>query len=62
MASIYLLESTQRRGFCPVLISGERSPITLALLRGLKRGLIAFSDSPVGCSAIQLARLSVHFS
>ena len=35
------------RGFCPVLISGERSPITLALLRGLKRGLIAFSDSPV---------------
>ncbi len=41
------------KGFCPVLISGERSPITLALLRGLKRGLIAFSDSPVGCSAIQ---------
>ena len=37
----------ERRGFCPVLISGERSPITLALLRGLKRGLIAFSDSPV---------------
>ena len=30
-----------------MLISGERSPITLALLRGLKRGLIAFSDSPV---------------
>ena len=43
------------RGFCPVLISGERSPITLALLRGLKRGLIAFSDSPVGCSAIPRA-------
>ena len=43
------------KGFCPVLISGERSPITLALLRGLKRGLIAFSDSPVGCSAIPRA-------
>ena len=26
-------------GFCPILISGERAPITLALLRGLKRGL-----------------------
>ena len=36
-----------------MLISGERSPITLALLRGLKRGLTAFSDSPVGSSAIQ---------
>ena len=35
-----------------MLISGERSPITLALLRGLKRGLTAFSDSPVGSSAI----------
>ena len=45
----------ERRGFCPVLISGERSPITLALLRGLKRGLIAFSDSPVGCSVIPRA-------
>ena len=32
------------RGFCPVLISGERAPITLALLRGLERGLTAFSD------------------
>ena len=35
------------RGFCPVLISGERSPISLALLRGLKRGLNAFSDSSI---------------
>ena len=43
------------RGFCPVLISGERSPITLALLRGLGRGLTAFSDSPVSRSAIQRA-------
>ena len=25
----------KQRGFCPVLISGERAPITLALLRGL---------------------------
>ena len=41
------LDLHEGRGFCPVLISGERSPITLALLRGLKRGLIAFSDSPV---------------
>ena len=42
-----------QRGFCPVLISGERSPITLALLRGLERGLIAFGDSLVRRSAIQ---------
>ena len=49
------LDLHERRGFCPVLISGERSPITLALLRGLKRGLIAFSDSPVGCSVIPRA-------
>ena len=42
-----------RRGFCPVLISGERSPISLALLRGLERGLTAFSDSPVRRGAIQ---------
>ena len=49
------LDLHERRGFCPVLISGERSPITLALLRGLDRGLIAFSDSPVGCSVIPRA-------
>ena len=46
------LDLHKDRKFCSVLISGERSPITLALLRGLKRGLIAFSDSPVGCSVI----------
>ncbi len=46
------------RGFCPVLISGERSPITLALLRGLERGLTTFRDSPVGSSAIH--RASFH--
>ena len=32
------------RGFCPVLISGERAPITIALLRGLASGLAAFGD------------------
>ena len=41
------------KGFCPVLISGERSPISLALLRGLERGLTAFNDSWVRSSAIQ---------
>ena len=41
------------RGFCPVLISGERSPISLALLRGLERGLTAFSSLPVRRDAIQ---------
>ena len=30
-------------GFCPVLISGERAPISVALLRGLQRGLISFN-------------------
>ena len=47
----------ERRGFCPVLISGERSPITLALLRGLGRGLTAFSNSPVRRSATQHSSL-----
>ena len=51
------LDLQEGKGFCPVLISGERSPITLALLRGLKRGLTAFSDSPVGSSAIPRASL-----
>ena len=30
-------------GFCPVLISGERAPISLALLRGLEHGLTSFN-------------------
>ena len=30
-------------GFCPVLISGERAPISIALLRGLQQGLISFN-------------------
>ena len=46
-----------QRGFCPVLISGERSPISLALLRGLERGLTAFSDLPVRRGAIQSTSL-----
>ena len=32
-------------GFCPVLISGERAPITRALLQGLERGLTAFNGT-----------------
>ena len=47
------LDLHKGRGFCPVLISGERSAITLALLHGLERGLTTFSDSRVGGSAIQ---------
>ena len=38
-------------GFCSVLISGERAPITLALLRGLEHGLKTFGISP--SSALQ---------
>ena len=41
------LDRHGQRGFCPILISGERSPITLALLRGLERGLTTFSDSSI---------------
>ncbi len=43
--------------FCPVLISGERAPITLALLRGLERGLTAFSDLPIRRGVIQSTSL-----
>ena len=32
-------------GFCPVLISGERAPITRALLQGLEQGLTAFNGA-----------------
>ena len=49
------LDLHKGRGFCSVLISGERSPITLAVLRGLERGLTAFSDSPVQRSTTQHA-------
>ena len=51
------LDLHRQRGFCPVLISGERSPISLALLRGLKRGLTAFSSLPVRRDAIQSTSL-----
>ena len=33
-------------GFCPVLISGERAPLSLGLLRGLQLGLISFNRIP----------------
>ena len=33
-------------GFCPVLISGERAPLSIALLRGLEHGLKTFGISP----------------
>ncbi|MDE0315430.1 MAG: hypothetical protein OXM61_11045 [Candidatus Poribacteria bacterium] len=33
-------------GFCPVLISGERAPISIALLQGLEHGLTAFNGIP----------------
>ena len=32
-------------GFCPVLISGERAPLSIALLRGLEQGLKNFGIS-----------------
>ena len=35
----WLSTEQEGKGFCPVLISGERAPITLALLRGLARSL-----------------------
>lgn len=34
-------------GFCPVLISGERAPLPIALLRGLEQGLKASGFLPV---------------
>ena len=40
-------------GFCPVLISGERAPISLALLRGLKQGLISFNGIPKNSSPLR---------
>ena len=33
-------------GFCPILITGERAPLSLALLRGLDRGLSNFNGAP----------------
>lgn len=39
--------------FCPVLISGERAPITTALLRGLEHGLASFNGTPPSNSVLQ---------
>ena len=35
----------KERGFCPVLVSGERAPITTSLLRGLVKGLTQFEGN-----------------
>ena len=40
-------------GFCPVLISGERSPLALALLRGLSRALTTSNGNHVSSSLQQ---------
>lgn len=39
-------------GFCPILVSGERAPITLALLRGLERGLTHPNGTPQSNSSL----------
>ena len=38
-------------GFCPVLISGERAPLSLSLLRGLVRGL-TFSNGTIPSASL----------
>ena len=40
-------------GFCPVLISGERAPLSLGLLRGLVQGLTASNSTISSTSLIQ---------
>ena len=46
-------------GFCPVLISGERAPITLALLRGLEQGITTFNGiSPRSSLRRKIKKLS----
>ena len=46
-------------GFCPVLISGERAPITLALLRGLEHGITSFNGiSPRSSLRRKIKKLS----
>lgn len=44
-------KSTQ--GFYPVLISGERSPLSISLLRGLERGVTAANGTLLDISLIQ---------
>ena len=39
--------------FCPILISGERAPISIALLRSLQQGLISFNGISRDCSLLQ---------
>ena len=44
-------------GFCPVLISGERAPLPLALLQGLERGITAFKPDAASSSLCRKIRL-----
>ena len=44
-------------GFCPVLISGERAPLPIALLRGLEQGLKAADFLSVGSLQRQIRKL-----
>ena len=43
LTDIKVNEQVSSFEFCPILISGERSPISIALLRGLQQGLISFN-------------------
>ena len=40
-------------GFCPILISGERAPLSLALLRSLDRGLSNYNETNISISLQQ---------
>ena len=44
-------------GFCPVLISGERAPLPIALLRGLEQGLKASEVLSVGSLEKKIRKL-----
>ena len=44
--------------FCPVLISGERAPLSIALLRGLENGLKTFGISPNSSVPRKIRQLS----
>ena len=44
-------------GFCPVLISGERAPLSIALLRGLEHGLKNFGISSTSSLRRQIRKL-----
>lgn len=45
--------SKQSSGYCPVLISGERAPLSIALLRGLDRGISNANGSHLSLSLRQ---------